>query len=287
MTLKTKPYKYILYHTTIILIHSILIFKVNADTKIIAKKGDTLFKISREYGIPLKVLMYKNDFNDAGKIIEGELIIIPLKNNNQEKINKDYLTYKVMKGDTLFKISKNYNVDLKDIIALNNLNNDQYLSVNQIILLPKAASKIEDTSQENIQQARKKVVYHLTSKTENLSTIAKIHRISIEEINTFNKINSPVKIKPNIKLRLRESKITKWLKYGSLMVNWSNWTYFDGNYITKAKTKKNTSFYIAINCNRRSFNNNLNNSSWTNWYFPKTNFEFKLINDFCDKEFNF
>jgi len=287
MTLKTKPYKYIFYHTTIILIHSILIFKVNAETKIIAKKGDTLFKISREYGIPLKVLMYKNDFNDAGKIIEGELIIIPLKNNNQDKINKDYLTYKVMKGDTLFKISKNYNVDLKDIIALNNLNNDQYLSVNQIILLPKAASKIEDTSQENIQQARKKVVYHLTSKTENLSNIAKIHRISIEEINTFNKINSPVKIKPNIKLRLRESKITKWLKYGSLMVNWSNWTYFDGNYITKAKTKKNTSFYIAINCNRRSFNNALNNSSWTNWYFPKTNFEFKLINDFCDKEFNF
>ena len=188
MTLKTKPYIYILYHTTIILIHSILIFKVNAETKIIAKKGDTLFKISREYGIPLKVLMYKNDFNDAGKIIEGELIIIPLKNNNQDKINKDYLTYKVMKGDTLFKISKNYNVDLKDIIALNNLNNDQYLSVNQIILLPKAASKNEDTSQENIQQARKKVVYHLTSKTENLSTIAKIHRISIEEINTFNKI---------------------------------------------------------------------------------------------------
>ena len=287
MTLKTKPYKYIFYHTTIILIHSILIFKVNAETKIIAKKGDTLFKISREYGIPLKVLMYKNDFNDAGKIIEGELIIIPLKNNNQDKINKDYLTYKVMKGDTLFKISKNYNVDLKDIIALNNLNNDQYLSVNQIILLPKAASKNEDTSQETIQQARKKVDYHLTSKTENLSTIAKIHRISIEEINTFNKINSPVKIKPYIKLRLRESKITKWLKYGSLMVNWSNWTYFDGNYITKAKTKKNTSFYIAINCNRRSLNNNLNNSSWTNWYFPKTNFEFKLINDFCDKEFNF
>ena len=287
MTLKNKLFIYILYHTTIALIHSILIFKVNAETRIIAKKGDTLFKISREYGIPLKVLMYKNDFNDAGKIIEGELIIIPLKNNNQEKINKDYLTYKVMKGDTLFKISKKYKVDLKDIIALNNLNNDQYLSINQIILLPKAASKNEDTSQENIQQARKKVVYHLTSKTDNLSTIAKIHRIAIEEINTFNKINSNVKIKPNIKLRLRESKISKWRKYGSLMVNWSNWTYFDGNYITKAKTKKNTSFYIAISCNRRSLNNTLNNSSWTDWYFPKTNFEFKLINDFCDQEFNF
>ena len=287
MTLKTKPYIYIFYHTIIILIHSILIFKVNAETKIIAKKGDTLFKISREYGIPLKVLMYKNDFNDAGKIIEGELIIIPLKDNNQDKINKDYLTYKVMKGDTLFKISKNYNVDLKDIIALNNLNNDQYLSVNQIILLPKASSKNESTSKENIQQARKKVVYHLTSKTENLSTIAKIHRVTIKEINTFNKLNSPEKIKPNIQLRLRENKTYKLRKYGSLIVNWSNWTYFDGNYFTDAKTKKNTSFQIAISCKRRAFNNTLNNSSWTNWYFPTTDFEFKLINDFCDQEFNF
>ena len=287
MVLKTKLYIYLLYQIIIILIHSILTFEVKAATKIIAKKGDTLLKISREYEVPLKVLMYKNDFNDAGKIIEGEIIVIPFKNNNQYKKNKDHLTYKVIKGDTLYKISKDYNVKVKDIILLNNLGNDQYLSVDQIILLPKAASKKEDASLENIQQARKKVFYHLTSKTENPLSIAKIHRISTEEINTFNKLNSPVKIKPNVQLRLRENKISKWRKYGSLIINWSNWTYFDGNYITKAKTKKNTSFHIAISCKRRSFNNTLNNSSWTNWYFPTTDFEFKLINDFCDKEFNF
>ena len=138
MTIKTKPYICLFYHFINILIHSILIFKVNAETKIIAKEGDTLLKISRKYGVPLKVLMYKNDLNDAGKIIEGEFIIIPLKNINQDKTNKDHLTYKVIKGDTLFKISKDYNVKIKDIVSLNNLDNAQYLSVDQVILLPKA-----------------------------------------------------------------------------------------------------------------------------------------------------
>ena len=287
MNLKIKPYIGLLYNIIIISTHLILTLKVNAETKIIAKKGDTLFKISREYAVPLKMLMYKNNFNDAGKIIEGEVIIIPLKNNNPYKTNKDYLTHKVIKGDTLYKISKDYKVELKDIISLNNLGNNQFLSVDQIILLPKAASKNKGVNHTNIKQARKKVVYHLTSKTDNLSTIAKIHRIAIEEINTFNKINSNVKIKPNIQLRLRENKTYKLRKYGSLIVNWSNWTYFDGNYFTDAKTKKNTSFQIAISCKRRAFNNTLNKSSWTNWYLPTTDFELKLIGDFCDKEFNF
>ena len=287
MTFKIKTYLFLFYHTIIILIHSILTSEVYAETKITAKKGDTLFKISRKYEVPLKVLMNKNNFNDASKIIEGEVIIIPTKNSNKYKIDKDYLKYKVKKGDTLYKISKDYNVELNDITLLNNLSNKKYLNVNQILLLPIEASKNNDFSQGNVQQARKKVVYHLTSKTEDLAKIAKIHRITIEEINTLNKLNIPQEIKPNIQLRLRENKTYKLRKYGSLIVNWSNWTYFDGNYFTDAKTKKNTSFQIAISCKRRAFNNTLNNSSWTNWYFPTTDFEFKLINDFCDQEFNF
>ena len=71
------------------------------------------------------------------------------------------------------------------------------------------------------------------------------------------------------------------------MINWTDWTYFDGNYIAQAKTKKNKAFYLALSCKKRALNNTLNKSSWTNWYFPETDFEFKIINDFCDQDFNF
>ena len=287
MILIIKKYSSIFYINVIIFLLSIFTFEVNSETKIIAKEGDTLFKISRDYGIPLKVLMHKNNFNEARKIIEGEVVIIPIENSNQSERKKDNQTHRVIEGDTLYKISRAYNVNLKDIIALNNLGNNLSLRINQLIILPMGANKYEANNKDNIKQATKKVFYHITEKDEDLSNIAKIHRTTMNKINTLNKLNDPIKINPNIKLQIRENKIPKWRKYGSIMVNWSDWTYFDGNYVSKAKTKENTSFYIAISCKKRILNNSLKNSYWKEWYFPKTDFEFKLINDFCNKEFNF
>ena len=274
------------YLNSIIFFLSISTLQVNAQTKIIAKSGDTLSKISKQYGVPLKELMYRNSFNDATKIIEGEVVVIPYKDINNYK-KRGYEAYKVIEGDTLYKIAKDYNVNLKDIITLNNLDNNSYLKLNQIILLPKGATYKKANSRENIKSSNKKVFYHQTSRIEDFSTIAYIHKIPIEEIIALNQLNNPIKIKPDIKLKLRESKPSKWLKYGSLIINWSDWTYLDGNYIAQAKTKKNKSFYLAITCEKRALNNTLNNSYWGNWYFPETDFEFKIINDFCDKDLNF
>ena len=281
-----KPLK-IIHLSNFIFFLSLFTLVVNAETKIIAKSGDTLFKISKEYDVPLKELMYKNNFNDATKIIEGEIILIPFKNNTNKKRDDINLSHKVVEGDTLYKIANDYNVNLKDIILINNLSYDSYLNLNQVIILPKGANYKKSLKNKIFRFATKKVFYHQTSKSENLSNIAKTHKISIEEINTLNKLNNPIKINPYVKLKLRNNKPSKWLKYGSIMINWSDWTYLDGNYITQSKTKKNTSFYLALSCEKRALNNTLNNSDWTNWYFPKTDFEFKLINDFCDQGFKF
>ena len=269
---------------SIIFFLSIFTLKVNAETTIIAKSGDTLLKISKQYGVPLKELMYKNNLNDATRIIEGKAIVIPLKNKEKD-YKADNPIYKVVEGDTLYKIARNYNVNLQDIIDLNNLGNNSFLELGQIILLPKGAINKKAIIKKNIKLASKKVFYHQTSKSEDLSIISEIHKITKEEINILNNLNNTVEINPNIKLKIRESKPSKWLKYGSLMTNWSDWTYLDGNYIAQAKTKKNKSFYLALNCKKRTLNNTLNNSYWTSWYFPDNDFEFKLINDFCDQDF--
>ena len=41
------------YINSIIFLLSIFPLKVNSETKIVAKSGDTLFKISKEYGVTL------------------------------------------------------------------------------------------------------------------------------------------------------------------------------------------------------------------------------------------
>jgi len=270
------------------IIFSFLVFtlQVNAETKIVAKSGDTLFKLSRQYGVPLKELMYKNNFNDANKLIEGETILIPLKNT--DLYNEDeHITYKVMKGDTLYQIARDYNINLKDIITINNLSNNSYLETNQILLLPKGAVYKKLMSDKIDKAASKKVFYHQTKKGETLSEIAQIHKIQSQELISLNQLNHPSEIKPNTKLKIRENNVLRWLKYGSLQINWSDWRYYDGHYITQARTKKNTSFYLAVSCKKRALNNTLNNTYWKSWYFPTTDFEFKLINDFCNQDFNF
>ncbi len=283
MIKKIKKPICLFYIHSIIFLLSIFNLKGNAETKIIAKSGDTLLKISKEYVVPLKELMYKNNFNDANKIIEGEVILIPHKYIDRFK-NNEHLTYKVIEGDTLYKIARDYDINIKDIISINNISTDSYLKLNQIILLPKGAIYKKVISKEKVNLASKKVFYHQTSKTEDLSTIAYMHKIPIEEIKTLNKLTEPIVLNPNIKLKLRDKNPSKWLKYGSLMINWSDWTYFGGNYIVQAKTKKNKTFHLALSCKKRALNNTLNNSYWTNWYFPEIDFEFKLINDFCDKD---
>ena len=284
MAKKIKIPIFLFYTNCIILLLSFFSLKVNSETKIITKKGDTLFKISNQYGVPLKELMYKNNFIDANKIIEGEKIVIPFKDNKEERQN-EYLIHKVVEGDTLYRISKKYNINLKDIVSINNISNDSILKLNQIILLPKQATYKKAINKENIKVASKKVFYHQTSKSEDLSTIAYKHKIPIVKIMTLNKLNESTEIKPNIKLKLRDNKASKWVKYGSLIINWSDWTFFDGHYIAKAKNKKNKAFYLALSCKKRALNNTLNKSSWTSWYFPETDFEFKIINDFCDHDF--
>ena len=278
---KIRPIVRLFFFNSIILFLSIFSLKVNSQTKIVAKSGDTLLKISKQYSVPLKELMYKNNLDDATIILEGKVILLPEKNNNKV-ISSKILTHKVAEGDTLYKIARDYNVKLKDIITINNLSINSILKINQIIILPKGALK--KNNDDKVQSDIKKVFYHKTSKLEDLSIISKIHKIPIEEIEILNNLINTVKINPNIKIKLRENKDLRWLRYGSLMINWSDWTYLDGNYITEAKTKNNKSFYIGLSCKRRALINTLNSSHWTIWYFPENDFEFKLIKDFCDRD---
>ena len=282
MTKKIRMNPRLFYIKSIFFFLPFFILQVNAETKIVAKQGDTLFKLSKQYGISLKELMHKNHFNDANKILAGEIIIIP-KNKNETK--GESLIYKVIEGDTLYKIAREYNVNVKDIISINNIDKVSILKPNQTILIPNAANYKKVFDQKNIKLARRKVSYHQTSKTEELGYIAKIHQVSREDIISLNKLNNQTKIKPNTNLRIRESEPIRWLKYGNLLINWSDWRYLNGNYITQAKNKNSKSFYIAINCEKRALNHSIKNSFWTKWYFPNRDFEFKLINNFCDQKF--
>ncbi len=123
----TPPYRYYIY----IPYKKLAFFKSHFKAKgrflyvYRVRKGDTLLKIAKMYGI--KVRMIK-DYNRLGKFLRvNQKLIIPL--------NERFVKYKVKPGDTLNKIALRFGVSYKKIKRINRLKNN-IIVVGQILKIP-------------------------------------------------------------------------------------------------------------------------------------------------------
>lgn len=85
-------------------------------------------------------------------------------------ISPFYDSYEIKKGDTLYQISKDYNVNTKLLAELNGLNLDDYIYPGQTILVPK-----------------KNVSYYITKDGDTLKNVSDIFGVSEENIIRDNK----------------------------------------------------------------------------------------------------
>jgi LysM repeat protein len=85
----------------------------------IVRHGETLFSISKMYNISINDLKAINILENNNIKIDERLIVVPVKNaeNNAEN-NSIY--YSAQKGETLFSISRKFNVSITQIKNLNN-----------------------------------------------------------------------------------------------------------------------------------------------------------------------
>lgn len=112
----------------------------------IVQKGDTFYSIAKKYGLVVEQLMAAN-FTTSTKIIVGQKIAIPHKtqpwSGNQEDLNTR--NYQVVKGDTLYSISKRTGVSIESIKRMNNLTSD-LIMIGQILTLNPDVGVIHRTS---------------------------------------------------------------------------------------------------------------------------------------------
>lgn len=101
--------------------------KVNSNEYVV-KSGDSLYSISKKYGVSVDELMSVNNLKSTMLSI-GQVLKIP---NNSEVTN---VIYTVKKGDSLWSIAKDNKTTVDAIVKLNNLSNAN-LSIGQKLLLP-------------------------------------------------------------------------------------------------------------------------------------------------------
>jgi len=105
------------------------------------KKGDTLFEIAKKYGVDLDALIAANpQIADPNVIDVGMKVKIPLnaKPLPVPPVGGHIHIHKVVSGDTLWKLSKAWNLPLKALIDANpHIKNPSVLMLGDIVYIPK------------------------------------------------------------------------------------------------------------------------------------------------------
>ena len=112
----------------------------SSSNAITVQRGDTLYSISRRYGVPLKDLINANNLHAPYTLHVGQVLSLPAK---------QYHT--VQRGDTLYSISRQYNVDITSLSRVNNLQTPYSLNVGDRLVLPASVGNVPAASYSTAQ----------------------------------------------------------------------------------------------------------------------------------------
>ena len=174
------------------------------------KRGDSLGKIAKRYGVSVKKLIQANNLKRPYIIRPGQKLKIPVKEKKVSS-SKCAIKHKVKKGESLIKIAKKYHVWVKDLRKLNNLRSDR-LYVGQVLCI-KIGKIRKSTNKKSfyIKKKRivtKKIIRYRVKKGDSLSKIAHRYHTTVSRIIKLNNLKKPYIIRPGQRLKIEKREVT-------------------------------------------------------------------------------
>lgn len=160
------------------------------------QQGETLFSISRQYDIPVGDLRQWNDLENDNLQPGMELRITPPESSNQ-------VTHVVKEGETLFAISREYDVTIPEIQQWNNMDNLNIALGQELVLFPQddpeemspPPADTQNTERESIVRQSDTAAsntYYIVKSGDSLYRIANQHNMTIDELRRLNNLESDV-----------------------------------------------------------------------------------------------
>jgi len=169
------------------------------------KAGDNLWNISRKYGVSVAVITDINNLGDKDLLSPGQKIEIPAigggVSNSNQKQEPTIVNYTVVKGDTLWSISKRYDVKMSSIISTNNLKEISRLSIGQKLKLTITNMDIAKAEGYSQGTEAEEMIYYV-KKGESLWSISREYNVKLEAIIAANSITDASKISAGQALRI-------------------------------------------------------------------------------------
>jgi len=145
------------------------------------KKGETLFSIAKEYNVNVQQLKEWNNLQSNNLELGQSLVI---KKNTPENA----IQHTVEAQETLFSISKQYNVSIAEIKSWNNLSSNN-LDIGQSLTIYPS----EDTSKEQsivVDKETQQNTYYTVKSGDSLYKIAQQHDMTVNELKELNDLSS-------------------------------------------------------------------------------------------------
>ncbi len=138
--------------------------------KYTVKSGDSLYSIAKKYNTTVNEIKSLNNLS-SNLLQIGQILNIPTSNSS------NYFDYVVQSGDTLYSISKRYNLSIDTIKSLNNLTNNN-LTIGQVLKLPTSAGT--------------NYISYSVVKGDSLYAISRRYNTTVDEIKNLNNLNSNI-----------------------------------------------------------------------------------------------
>ena len=151
------------------------------------EKGHTLYSISKVYGLTQKELALENPGVFMG-IKTGQSLLIPFVNEKIEepeiRDTTNFIYHLIEKGQTLYYLSKKFEIDIDDILKHNEIIEGNNLSIGDEIKIPKT----KDTPRKRRFEVEDKLfIYHkVISKSETIFSLSKKYDVKVREIKIAN-----------------------------------------------------------------------------------------------------
>ena len=183
----------------------------------IVKNGETFSKIAKLYRVDLEPILEINRLNKKSRLSAGMNLLIPLPKDQDVKLDRvareksDGIdrnsksvetTYTIKKGDTLWSIADEMEVNIGALTRWNNLHPEKKLMPGDKLKI--RLNKPSDALDQK--RARREIIY-VVKAGDTLRSIAKKFNLTVSEIKAWNHLNEKDQIHPEDRLKLKGIRI--------------------------------------------------------------------------------